>query len=156
MKTNVVKLFIVALCLFCVTNVTAQDSLSVVLEKAGSLGRVIKKKQIPTLQKLKIKGEINSEDINFLTILPQIKVLDISEIEIQPNDEKAKKSKGIYVKTYKIKYESQYGSSLYDADIDILHIPSISTLETMIIPKNLIFSVENMHLKNLVINKYGA
>ena len=153
MKTNVVKLFIVALCLFCVTNVTAQDSLSVVLEKAGSLGRVIKKKHIPTLQKLKIKGEINSEDINFLTTLPQIKVLDISEIEIQPNDEKAKKSKGIYVKTYKIKYESQYGSSLYDADIDILHIPSISTLETMIIPKNLIFSVENMHLKNLVINK---
>ena len=97
MRKPLVKLLLVALILSCATGTVAQESLSVVLKKAGTLKKNIDKELVPQLQKLKIIGEINSEDIHFLTNLPQIKVLDISDVTLQKKDAKAKANKGKYI-----------------------------------------------------------
>lgn len=150
MKANFTKFIFAALFLLCVTNVTAQDSLSVVLKKAGTLRKTIKKKQVPTLQKLRIEGEINSEDMYFLTTLPQIKELDLRKISLQAKDEKAKENKSKYVTSRNISCIDDNGYK-YNSQIEILCLPAIKTLETLVLPNSLIFSVENMHLKKLIL-----
>ena len=163
MRKSFLKLLVIALSLLCTTNITAQDSLSVVLKKAGKLKSSIKKKQVPTLQKLKITGEINSDDIYFLTTLPQIKELDLSEVTLQANDKKAKQYKGKYItsKIYTTIKNSRWGyyNKKRDTEVTILSIPDIKTLEVLTVTDTLLFKADSLHLKKLAVkpaysNKY--
>ena len=157
MRKSFLRLLVVALSLLCTTDITAQDSLSVVLKKAGKLKSSIKKKQVPTLQKLKITGEINSDDIYFLTTLPQIKELDLSEITLQINDEKAKQHKGKYITTNNIykKIERIGRNGAYrikhDINISILLLPNIRTLEVLTIAETLLFKTDSLQLRKMVL-----
>lgn len=136
----------------------------VVLKKGGKLKNYFNKDEKPCLKELKIEGEINSEDIYFITTLPQLQVLDIVGIELQANDKKAKKNKGRYIKTHnnirrsKRSYEGyyEYKYSFVDSTLDILHLPYISTLKELHISDNLIFSTDSaMHLNKLSL-EYGG
>lgn len=163
MRKSFLRLLVVALSLLCTTDITAQDSLSVVLKKAGKLKGSIKKKQVPTLQKLKITGEINSDDIYFLTTLPQIKELDLSEVTLQANDKKARQHKGKYItsKIYKTREEPRrsYYYKERDTEVTVLSIPDIKTLEVLTVTDTLLFKADSLHLKKLTVkpaysNKY--
>lgn len=147
------KIYYLFVCFFflSITNIVAQDTLLVKLTKAGTLKKYIKKKQKQTLKKLTIRGEINSEDIDFLTTLAEINTLDLSDVEL--NDEKAKDNKGKYIKKHNVNYiqEQRNIDMFYNKDINILHIPTIKTLKELIMPQNQLFSIENTHLDKLTI-----
>ena len=131
------------------------DSFSIKLEKAGSLKKCIKKKELPNVEKLKITGEINSEDIYFITTLPHIKVLDLSHVTLQSKDEKAKDNKGKFIITRDVLIRDRY-KSIENKSCEILTIPSNTTLEELIISQSILIAADGLHLKKLTLTDNGS
>ena len=62
------------------TIINDEDLKSVFNPKAGKLSSIIDKKEITQITKLKISGEISSKDIKYIGKMPNITLLDLSEL----------------------------------------------------------------------------